>query len=170
MGGEAAFSELELDVVTFMPAGSPWQKTAGDVTPASHRWEMTVLATDGIEYFEPDDREVRRPGWTYTMDTLESLDHGDDVVLIVGADAAIGLSTWHRARDVLDRVNLAVIPRPGVERSVVDRVLGDYHWLDVPELPLSGSMLRRRAQDGVSIKFLVPALVHEYLTLHRLYG
>ena len=97
LGGEAAYRELGLDLVTFMPAGSPWQKAERDVTAASHRWEMTVLATEGVEYFEADDREVRRSGWTYTIDTLESFDDGDEVVLIVGADTAAGLPTWCRA-------------------------------------------------------------------------
>ena len=55
LGGEAAYRELELDMATFMPAGSPWQKAGRDVTTASHRWEMTVLATDAIGYFDADD-------------------------------------------------------------------------------------------------------------------
>ena len=170
LGGEAAYRELGLDVVTFMPAGSPWQKAERDVTAAAHRWEMTLLATDGVDYFEPDDREVRRSGWTFTIDTLESLDDGDDVVLILGADAAVGLPTWHRAEDVMERVTLAVMPRPGIERADVDRILGDHHWLDVPPLPVSGTMMRRRCREGLSIRFFVPDLVHDYLIRHRLYG
>jgi len=170
LGGEAAYRELGLDVVAFMPAGSPWQKAERDVTAASHRWEMTLLATDGVDYFEPDDREVRRSGWTFTIDTLEALDDGDDVVLILGADAAVGLPTWHRAEDVMERVTLAVMPRPGIERVDVDRILGDYHWLDVPPLPVSGTMMRRRSREGLSIRFFVPDLVRDYLIRHRLYG
>lgn len=169
VGGEAAYRELGLDVVTFLPAGSPWQKAERDVTAASHRWEMTLLATGGVDYFEADDREVRRPGWTYTIDTLETLDDADDVVLIVGADAAAGLSTWHRGEDVIDRVTLAVIPRPGADRDEVDRMPGDRHWLDVPELPVSGTMLRRRSREGESIRFLVPEQVHTYISRHRVY-
>ncbi len=170
LGGEAAYRELELDVVTFMPAGSPWQKAERDVTAASHRWEMAVLATEGVDYFVADDREVRRPGWTYTIDTLESLEDGDEVVLIVGADTAAGLHSWHRAEDVMSRVTLAVIPRPGVVRSEVTDNLGDHHWLDAPEIPVSGTMLRRMARDGASIRFFVPELVNDYLLRHRLYG
>lgn len=170
LGGEAAYRELGLDVVTFMPAGSPWQKAERDVTAALHRWEMTVLATDGIDYFAADDREVRRPGWTYTIETLESLDDGDEVVLIVGADTAAGLHTWHRAEDVMSRVTLAVIPRPGVERSDVTQNLGDHHWLDAPKIPVSGTMLRRMSGDGASIRFFVPELVNDYLLHHRIYG
>ncbi len=169
LGGEAAYRELGLDVVTFMPAGSPWQKAERDVTAASDRWEMTVLATAGVDYFLADDSEVRRPGWTYTIDTLDSMDDGDDVVLIVGADTAAGLPTWHRSEDILERVTLAVIPRPGVERENLEGLLGDHCWLDVPELSVSGTMLRRRARAGQSIRFYVPELVHDYLIEHSLY-
>jgi nicotinate-nucleotide adenylyltransferase len=94
LGGEAAHREMDLDVVSFMPAGSPWQKAERDVTGASDRWEMTVLATGGIDYFEADDREVRRQGWTYTIDTLESLDDTEDIVLILGADTGGSIIGW----------------------------------------------------------------------------
>ena len=70
----------------------------------------------------------------------------------------------------MERVTLAVLPRPGVERLDVDRILGDQHWLDVPPLPVSGTMMRRRSREGLSIRFFVPDLVHEYLIRHRLYG
>lgn len=169
LGGEAAHRELDLDVVSFMPAGSPWQKAERDVTAASDRWEMTVLATGGVDYFEADDREVRRSGWTYTIDTLESLDDAEDVVLIVGADTAVGLPSWYRGEDVMDRVALAVIPRPGVTREDVARILGEHHWLDVPELQVSGTMLRHRVRRGASIRFFVPEMVYDYVNRHRLY-
>ncbi len=170
MGGEAAFRELDLDVVTFMPAGSPWQKAQRGVSAASHRWEMTRLAVEDVDYFAADDREVRRSGWTYTIETLESLDKGEDVVLVLGADAAVGLPTWHRSADVADRVTIAVMPRPGVARAAVDEILGDHVWLDLPELPISGTALRERAGEGQSIRFYVPDAVNEYVIRHALYG
>jgi nicotinate-nucleotide adenylyltransferase len=169
LGGEAAYRELGLDVVTLMPAGSPWQKAERDVTAAADRWEMIVLATGGTDYFVADDREVRRPGWTYTIDTLESMDPDEDLVLIIGADAALGLPTWQRAEEILQRVTLAVIPRPTVDRETIDGMFTNHHWLDVPALPISGTMLRQRARSGSSIRFFVPELVHDYVVRHRLY-
>jgi nicotinate-nucleotide adenylyltransferase len=169
VGAEAAYRELALDAVLLMPAGSPWQKAERDVSAASHRWEMTRLATAMVDYLVADDREVRRSGWTYTVDTLDGFDQSDDVVLILGADAARGLPTWHRAADVIDRTEIAVIPRPGVNRSDLESVLDHYHWLEVPELPVSGTMLRQRVRDGHSIRFLVTEPVHDYLAAHRLY-
>lgn len=130
---------------------------------------MTLLAVAGTGYFEADDREVVRSGWTYTIDTLESL--GDEeVVLIVGADTALGLPTWHRYEEVLARATVAVMPRPGIDRDAVDALLAEHFWLDSPELPISGTILRQRAAEGASIRFLVPDLVHDYIERHGLYG
>ena len=58
--GEAAHDQLDVDTVTFIPAGRPWQKAGRDVSEAHHRLRMTELAVEGIEYFTVDDREDPR--------------------------------------------------------------------------------------------------------------
>jgi len=170
IGGETAYQQLGLDVVTFIPAGAPWQKAGRKVSDAEDRWQMVLLATGGTDHFEADDREVRREGWTYTIDTLDSFDDGDDLTLILGADAALGLPTWERGDQVLARARIAVIPRPGVEREAVEQVVPDLAWLDMPDLEISGTMLRQRVQDTQSIRFFVPDLVHDYIRHNHLYG
>ena len=170
--GEAAYRDLDLDVVTFIPAGAPWQKAGQYVTGADDRWQMVQLAVAAADYFEADDREVRRDGWTYTADTLESFEPDEEITLVLGADAARGIVSWQRSVDVLSRVRVAVMPRPRVERSEVDWVLRgrNYVWLDTPELVLSGTILRERAATGRSLRFLVPDVVWEYIQEHGLYG
>ncbi len=165
----SAQRDLDLDVVTFLPAGAPWQKAGTDVTDAAHRWQMTLRAVAGVEGFEADDREVLRDGWTYTIDTLEEFPRDEELILILGADAAAGLPTWHRHHEVLERVELAVMPRPGIERRTVAAVAGDHHWLDTPLLPVSGTLLRRMRAEGRSIRFLVREAVHAYIEEHGLY-
>jgi nicotinate-nucleotide adenylyltransferase len=169
VAAEAAHQQLGVEVVTFIPAGSPWQKADRGVSASEHRWEMTRRAVDGVDYFEADDREVRREGWTYTADTLES--YGDeDIVLILGADAAAGLGRWHRADDVVKRASIAVAARPGTDRSEVeDAVESDLTWLEMPLLDVSGTMLRERAQRGGSIRFLVRDAVWQYVVDRGLY-
>ncbi len=168
--GEAAYRDLNLDVVTFLPAGAPWQKAGRHVTDAKHRWEMTVLAVDGIPYFEADDREVVRDGWTYTVDTLRSFPAEDELFLIVGADTARGIPTWQEAEDVVHRATVVVIPRPGVDRTEVEDAIGaDHVWLDTPDVRLSGTMLRRQAGSGRSVRFLVPEAVWRYVEENRIY-
>jgi nicotinate-nucleotide adenylyltransferase len=169
--GEAAYRDLDLDVVTFIPAGAPWQKADRQVTSPDDRWQMTVLAVEGIPYFESDDREVRRQGWTYTVDTLRSFPDEEDLFLILGADAASGVTTWHESDEVLERATVTVIPRSGVNRAEVDDSLagGRVVWLDTPDVRLSGTMLRRQAQAGRSIRFLVRDTVWRYVKANGIY-
>lgn len=170
IAGETAYRELGLDLITFLPAGAPWQKAGRRVSTSEDRWQMTLLATGGTEYFEADDREVRREGWTYTIDTLDEFDGSDELSLVLGADAALGLPTWHRGDEVMARATIVVIPRPGTDREAVEQVVPDHVWLDMPELEISGTMLRERVRDGRSIRFYVPDLVYDYVTSRDLYG
>ncbi len=169
--GEAAYRDLGLDVVTFIPAGAPWQKAGRRMTSAEDRWRMTELAVADVPYFEADDREVRREGWTYTIDTLKSFPEDEQLFLILGADAARGLSSWQSAAEVLQRATVAVIPRPGVERSQVDESLRGGHviWLETPDVRLSGTMLRRQAAAERSIRFLVRDDVWRYVRDNEIY-
>lgn len=170
--GEAAYRDLGLDVVTFIPAGAPWQKAGRQMTSAKARWEMTLLAVEGVPYFEADDREIRREGWTYTVDTLRSFPDEDQLFLILGADAARGVPTWNESAEVLRRATVAVVPRPGVARAEVDEALGggDVVWLDTPDVRLSGTMLRRQARAGRSIRFLVRDSVWRYARDNGVYS
>lgn len=161
---------MKLDLVLFMPAGSPWQKAGRTVSTPEHRWEMTRLATEGVDYFEADEREVHRAGWTYTADTLASFDPADEIFLILGADAACGLPTWNRAEGVMERTTLAVAPRAGTPRErVVSSVGGEFAWLDMVELDISGTLIRERIAAGRSARFLVRDGVWRYMTRHGLY-
>jgi nicotinate-nucleotide adenylyltransferase len=169
IAAETAYRDLGLDVVTFLPAGAPWQKAGRGVSDPRHRWEMTRLAVAGVPYFQADDREIVRDGWTYTADTVATYPDGEELVLILGADAAAGLATWERHEEVLRRVRLAVAPRPGVERRTVHAVAGDHEWLDTPLLPVSGTQLRDMCRAGRSIRFLVRDPVFGYIEEHALY-
>ncbi len=169
LAGETAFRELHLDEVRFVPAGAPWQKADLAVSAPEHRWAMTQLATAGVEYFVPDDREVVRNGWTYTVDTLEEFDASDELFLILGADAARNLPSWRKVEGVLARSSLVVAPRLGTDRNEVDSVVDVAHWLGMPMLGISGTDVRARTQRGHSIRFLVRENVWAYLQEHRLY-
>lgn len=170
--GEVAYWQLGLDVVTFIPAGSPWQKNDRTVSDPRRRLEMTRLAIAGVPYFEADAREVDRDGWTYTADTLQTFPAHEELVVILGADAASRLSTWQRYEEVIQRATIAVMPRPGSTREEVAETLGrdGFVWLDGPELDISGTVIRERLQSARSIRFLMPESVRAYaeaVGLHR---
>ena len=170
VAAETAYHQLGLERVTFIPAGAPWQKADRQVSEREHRWEMTLRAIEGVDYFDADDHEIRHDGWTYTADTLEQLEPSEAVVLILGADAALGLPSWHRPEFVFDRAGLAVYDRQGVTRGVVEAAVPvPITWLQAPELTVSGTSIRAMVGDGRSPRFLVRDSVWAYIGEQGLY-
>lgn len=168
--GEVAYRQLDLDKILFIPAGSPWQKAGQRQSAAVHRWEMTRRAVADVAYFEADDREVHRDGWTYTADTLASFDPDIEVTLILGADAAQNLPTWERADEVMAAVTVAVAPRPGIDRGSVEAALGHRPvWLEMAPLEMSGTMIRGRESAALPTRFLVRDAVWRYYRERYLY-
>jgi nicotinate-nucleotide adenylyltransferase len=150
---------LGLARVLWVVAGVPWQKVDGrPISPAEVRLAMVEAAIAGIEGFEVCDLEVRRPGLSFTADTLVELAgfHPDAMLhLIVGADAASGLGSWERADEVARRCVLVIVNRPG--QAVPDL---DPEWtvrhVEMPAIDLSSTDLRSRIADGVPCNLLVP--------------
>jgi nicotinate-nucleotide adenylyltransferase len=117
--GLTALHNLSLDVVDLLVANEPWQKTdVRVVTPAEVRLEMTRALIEGHPGLRVDDREIRRGGITYTVDTLIDIaatQPNTSVFLIMGADAARRLPTWHRHTDVLSLSTLVIVNRAGTD-------------------------------------------------------
>jgi nicotinate-nucleotide adenylyltransferase len=167
--GETAYHQAGLDEVLFIPAGDPWQKLGRRITSIEHRYEMTRLATKGVEGFEADDREVRLEGLTYTIETLATFPEQSDIFLILGADAASRLPSWERFEEVLERVTVLVVPRPGTDSTVVAEMLPDAVFLDMAVLEVSGTEIREMARAERPFRFLVTDRVHSYIHDNNLY-
>ena len=148
---ECALHQLGLDRVLVVPAGDPWQKAERELTPAGHRLEMCRLAVSGSPGIETDDREVLRDGPTYTIDTLDSFPSADELVLIVGSDAAAGLDTWHRWKEIADRATIAIAPRPGSHSPAFPEAL----HIEMGMLEVSSTEIRQRVRYGRPYRFLV---------------
>jgi nicotinate-nucleotide adenylyltransferase len=106
---------LDLAAVRLIPAGDPPHRAA-PVAGAMHRLAMVELAIAGHPGLEVDPREVHRRGRSYTVATLEELAAevpDRTLALIVGADAFLGLPTWHRWRELIDLAHCIVVARPG---------------------------------------------------------
>lgn len=166
-----AAEQLSLDVVLMVVANVPWQKV-GDrpISAAADRLAMVQAAVSGVDRLEASDVEIRRGGKTFTIDTiadLRSVAPDDEIVVILGADAAAGLDTWERPDDLRRQCEIAVVERPGTFAEVpagfrVSRV-------DSPLLDVSSTDVRRRVAEGRSVRFLVPDGAVAILERRRLY-
>ena len=171
-----ALDALALDELRWIPAGAPWQRLR-QPAPAEHRLAMLRLALADPAWADPrctlDRCELDRKGPSYTLDTvlqLQADEPGQRWFLLIGQDQHARLHTWHRWRELLQRVTLAVAARPGAVVELDPEVRSAGHRV-LPMQPqaVSATMLRARIAAGEPIDGLVPAAVAGYIDHHRLY-
>jgi nicotinate-nucleotide adenylyltransferase len=173
----AARHQLGLDHVLMVPAGDPWQKRDRVIADAHARLEMVRLACAHIEGLVVSEIEVARTGATYTVDTVEALQHAHagagGFVLILGADAVANLDSWHRADDLATMVSVAALPRWSAEGARVTPAAPSARWsvteLSMPRLDIESTAVRAAWASGAPVDGLVPAAVVHYIREHRLY-
>lgn len=163
---------LALDEMVLMVAGDPWQKREQGVSPAVDRLAMVEAAVAGVPGLVAGRDEVDRDGPTYTVETLEALraaEPGVELFLVLGTDAAAGLTTWHRWEDLSGLATVVVVDRPG-STPELDGGPVPVIRVPVPQVELSSTELRQRAVDGRSLRFLVPDAVCAVVEERGLYG
>lgn len=177
---EAVRIEYGLEKVLFIPAANPPHKQKFQVTPAMHRYIMTVMATYSNPHFYVSPIELERPGLSYTIDTLRALlaqyGHDTDFYFITGADALAELPTWHDIDDLLELCYFVAATRPGCICSL-DEIIKKFgvkgrkriQRLATPELEISSTDIRERIRQGRSIKYIVPESVENYIVKESLY-
>ena len=180
VAAEAAFDELSLDLVVFMPAGSPAFKQDKKVSSGEDRYAMTLLATSDNPHFMASRFEVDRAGITYTAETLTRLRalYPQDVefYFITGADAIAEVVTWRDAGTIARLAHLVGATRPGYDLAAAEAAFNgssydfDVTYLEVPALAISSSYLRERVGRGQSLRYLTPDPVTGYIHKHQLYG
>jgi nicotinate-nucleotide adenylyltransferase len=173
---EAARESLSLDEVLFVPAGQPWRKSDRRIAAAEHRLAMLELAIAGNDDFAISDLELRRPGPTYTADTLELLAGerlDDEFYFIVGTDALADLPNWHEPQRIVAHATLAVAARAleQVNAPTIDvpGAAARFEPFPMIRMDVSSTDIRARVAAGRSIRYLVPDMVAGYIAEHRLY-
>ena len=182
---------LRLAEVRFMPTGSPPHREE-PLAPAQLRLEMVRAAVADQPAFLVDDREVRRAGVSYSVDTLTELraeNPGRSLCLILGMDAFLGLPNWHRWRDLLDLAHVIVAHRPGwraptmgpLGEVMVDRGTGSVRDLHeqlggriyvhaVTQLEISSTDLRQLIAQGRDPRYIVPEEVRRIIRETKCYA
>jgi nicotinate-nucleotide adenylyltransferase len=182
LAAECCREQAGLDRVLFMPAAVQPHKQHRQLAAGQHRLEMLALATGGNDAFAVSSDELDRGGVSYTVDTLErlaALHPGDDLLLVLGPDAVLGLPSWREPRRIVDlagkRESLddlggtfsraALEPLLGRER--LDRTIAER--VRLPAIGIRSSDLRAAVAAGKSIRYRTPRAVEQYITAHGLY-
>ena len=175
---QEALWQFRLAEVVFVPTGQPWMKADRDVTPAEHRYLMTVIATSSHPHFRVSRIEVDRQGPTYTIDTLSELrrraEGPVELFFITGADAILELLSWKAPEEVLTEAHFIAATRPGYDIARFEKEAPTSHpnvsVMQIPALAISSTDIRRRVREGEPIRYLVPEGVQTYIEKTALYG
>ncbi|MCE5303918.1 MAG: nicotinate-nucleotide adenylyltransferase [Planctomycetaceae bacterium] len=178
---ECCRQQCGLDAVWFLPTAVPPHKQDIRLTPAEHRVAMLELAVAGNPAFSVCRCEIDRGGVSYTVDTLERLrDEQPDreLFFLVGADMLLDLPHWRDAVRVCQLATPVAVCRPGcaIDFEVLRAIASPERiaeirrcQVEMPEIGLSSTQLRRRVEAGQSIRYWTPSAVEMYIKMHGLY-
>ncbi|WP_258553300.1 nicotinate-nucleotide adenylyltransferase [Dermatophilus congolensis] len=175
-GHLVAASEVQhrfgLDEVVFVPTGHPWQKSGRKVSPAEHRYLMTVIATASNPRFTVSRVDIDRPGLTYTIDTLRDLHEErpeSELFFITGADALKRILSWKDVDELWSLAHFVGVTRPGHELTSEGLPSEGLSLAEIPAMAISSSDCRERVAAGQPVWYLVPDGVVQYIAKHCLY-
>jgi len=177
---EEARIQFELDKVIFMPAGKPPHKmydSGEEILSAEERYLMAVIATASNPNFIVSRLEVERPGTSYTIDTVRTLNKIYDsakIFFITGADAVWEILTWKDPEKIVDFCTFIAATRPGysLEKFKIlhlepdenaNALIPKVEFMKIPALAISSTAIRRRIKEGHPIRYLVPEGVLNYI-------
>ncbi len=181
----AAHQRLGLPRVDLLPAHCSPHKQELQPTSPAHRRALADLLAQEEPWLRVDDRELRRRGISYTIDTVEEILASESspkprLYLVIGSDNLFELHRWHRAEELVRRVQIVTIPRleGDVDRArtelprvfpgpVADLLVSQI--LDVAPVDVSSTEVRQRVARGRSIDDLVPESIARYIDAHALY-
>ena len=166
---------LELDAMTLIPNHRPVHRGQPQAT-TEQRLAMLGLAVEGT-ILQVDDSEARRDEPSFTVDTLQAM-HDENpknsLVFCMGEDAFNGFASWHRWERILELANIVVMERPDTQLStwalqLIEQRSSVIERRPVTQLSISATDIRRRVFHGLSIRYLVPEPVKEYIMHNNLY-
>lgn len=183
--------KLQPDDFRLLPAGTPAHRSQ-PFASARHRLAMLELALRDRPEFALDDREVRRAGFSYMVDTLSEIRREQpeaSLLLMIGQDAANALDGWHEWRRLFELAHLVIMRRPDSQydyssvllQDLKPRMVGHANDLalasaglvmpvELTQLAISSTDIRRRIRSGMSVRYLLPDQVIAYIHAHGLYS
>ena len=160
-----------LEKIIIIPCNvSPHKKDNKNENPL-HRYEMIKKAIQGISGFEVSDYEIRKGGISYTINTLiEFKKKYSEIELIIGFDNLLKFDRWKEPEEIFKLAKLVVMKRridkvPKEKNEFYNRAI----IVDTPLIEINATDIRVRIKKGLSIDFLVPENVKEYIYNSNLY-
>ena len=173
-----AKEQLNLDKIIFMPAGSPPHKKDKEITEASLRYIMVSKAIEGYNGFEISSYEIEKQGDSYTYETLKHFkDNNNELFFITGADCLIDIEKWKCPDEIFRLAKLVVFTRAGYDKDILllqkNKIQEKYNteikFLDIIDLEISSSMIRKRLKEGKRVDFFLSKEVLKFIEEKNIY-
>ncbi len=185
------YESLDLAKVHIMPCFQPVHRKLPTATP-QHRLAMVQCAIASEPALYADDREIRRQGPSYMIDTLLQMREEmptTPLCLLLGIDAFLGFPSWHRWRDILNHAHLIVAHRPqyhlpstGIIADLLkENLQHEYGFIHenpaggillrpITALEISATDIRKQIAMGRNPRYLLPDGVYDYIKQHGIYS
>lgn len=173
------YQAFQLSEVRFVPSFQPVHRKP-PVANAHDRLAMVTLAVNEEPAFKVDHSEIERQGASYTIDTLEKLRKeypSKPLALIMGKDALLGFTNWHRYEDILEIAYLIVahrpeyqIPNEGIIADLLKKRQNTIILHPVTAFEISATYIRKQIMEGKNPRYLLPISVLKYIQQHGVYG
>lgn len=172
---QAIQESLSLDSMIFIPAFKAPHKADTEQTAFEHRHNMTQLAIEGNPSFSVDSYEIDKEGVSYTIDTVREFrkrfpEIENELFFIIGSDSLQEYHTWKAPLDILKYCHIVVAGRPYYSARDVDPlIMSKVIMTDIPQVEISSKRIRKRIQLGLSVRYMLPESVLEYINSKKLY-
>lgn len=176
---DEAYLTLQLTQILFVLTPVPPHKQDRDITPVNYRLEMLQKTLQMDTRFEVSDVDINRPPPHYAVDTLKLLHKKypeDKMVYLMGSDSLRDLPNWFKPKEfvaVCDEIGIMCRPNtqfdlhelcssiPGLDQKA--------HFMDVPFLEISSSLIRKKISSGAPYQYYVPPEVRQIIEKNQLY-
>ena len=159
--------------IYLVPAYQPPHKEGSHTSTAHDRLAMTKLSVQGNGKLKVSDLELRRKGISYTVDTVRAFRKrfpSSELFLIIGSDSLRQFHSWKSPAEILAEVSLIVYRRPRSGRTNSRLSSRNVSFVKGPLMEISSSDIRKRIQQGKSIRYLVRDNVLKYIEKKKLYS
>ena len=180
ISAEYVADELSLNEVVFVPTGNFSYKDSDETAEAWHRYDMVKLAIASNPKFSISDIEVKEDEYSYTCFTLEKIRKiysNSHIFFIIGADSLDYIDEWKNPQHIFEQCTVVAVSRTGFSQNdlykkreeLLKKYYADIIILQMPNIQISSTDIRRRLRENKSIKYLVDSDVEAYIKSNNLY-
>ncbi|MFH1197630.1 MAG: nicotinate-nucleotide adenylyltransferase [bacterium] len=168
---QSLLEERKLSKIIFIPCNISPHKPAFEYSLGLHRIRMLEVSLENYDQFEVSDYEINKGEISYSIDTIKHFkEQYDNVELIIGYDNLIVFDEWHLPDEIIKLSTLVVLKRrTDMEIKKLHKYFGEAVYVDTPVIEISSTEIRQRVKSNLSIDFLVPLKVKEYIHQYGLY-